>query len=369
MRSIAAKRRAATMVLIAVLLPALFALAALAINIAHMESASTEIQITADAAVRAASREYVKTGDKQKALVAARELANRNPVGGSVLPIEMGDLEFGVSNRVSAADPYEFVPTGSGNAVRLTTKSLAEPGNGIAPVFPFFGSSFEIGPKKIATSTQGVVDVALVIDRSGSMAYSSTEVAQYPPAPASAPPGWDFGDPVPQNARWLDLIASAQSFINELNSSHIEELLSLTIYDDESTTPLELSSDYEAVKNQLISYSSAYESGGTNIGGGMMDGRSAVLNTTHGRSFASKVIVLMTDGVHNYGKSPLSAADEVAASGVTLFAITFSDEADQLLMQDVAERCGGQHFHAATAVELQEAFVAIARSLPTLLTQ
>ncbi|QDT09242.1 vWA domain-containing protein [Stieleria marina] len=362
-------RRAATMVLVAVLLPALFALSALAINIAHMESASTDIQIAADAAVRAASREYVLTGDEQSSLAAARDLAARNPIGNFVLPVNSGDLEFGISDRASANTPYTFTPSGAGNAVRLTTRTLASPGEGIDPVFPFFGSAFQIGPTKSAVSTQGVIDIALVIDRSGSMAYSASEVAEYPPAPASAPPGWDFGDPVPQNARWLDLIASTQVFINELNDSPVQEFLSLTIYDHESYTPVQLSTDYDAVKTKLINISSSYEAGGTNIGGGMYQGRSALLNTTYSRSHASKVIVLMTDGVHNYGTHPMSAAYSVANSGITLFAITFSDEADQYLMQDVADRCGGQHYHAVTATQLQEAFRSIARSLPTMLTK
>jgi len=357
------------MVLVAVLLPALFALSALAINIAHMESATTDIHIATDAAVRAAGREYVETGDKAKALAAAKDLAQRNMVGDFVVPINASDLDFGVSNRASSASGYVFSPSASGNAVRLTTRSLATGSNGIDPVFPFFGSAFQIRPERTAISTQGVIDVALVIDRSGSMAYSATEVAAYPPAPASAPAGWDFGDPVPRNARWLDMIASVQVFINELNGSPVEELLSLTVYDDEATLPLPLSKNYSAVRDHLVGLSSAYEAGGTNIGGGMLKGLDSLKDTTYSRSFATKVVVLMTDGVHNFGTSPESAAGRLANAGVTLFTITFSDEADQPLMERTAQRCGGQHFHAVTAVQLQNAFQAIARSMPTLLTE
>ena len=126
-----------------------------------MESASTDIQIAADAAARAASRKYVTTGDKQAALVAAQELAQRNPVGDFVVPITMSDLDFGISNRTSANAPYTFNNTGNGNSVRLTTRTLAIDGNGIDPVFPFFGGSFQIRPERTAVSTQGVIDVAL----------------------------------------------------------------------------------------------------------------------------------------------------------------------------------------------------------------
>ena len=101
----------------------------------------------------------------------------------------------------------------------------------------------------------------------------------------------------------------------------------------------------------------------------MIKGMEAATDPTYARDFASKVVVLMTDGVHNYGRNPLSAANSLADEGVTVFTITFSDEADQPRMQEVANRTGGKHFHAITAVQLQNAFREIARSLPMLITK
>ena len=51
--------------------------------------------------------------------------------------------------------------------------------------------------------------------------------------PASAPSGWDFGDPVPPNARWLDLMGAVQTFIGQLKVSPGEELLGLATYNRE----------------------------------------------------------------------------------------------------------------------------------------
>lgn len=360
------------MVLIVILLPALFALSALAINIAYMEAANTEIQIAADAAVRAAGRTYALTGDKSLALADAREAAARNPIGTYVLPIAAGDLEFGVSTRTDQVSGYEFTSSGAGkgNSVRLSTNSLSSgSAAGIDPVFPFFGSGFKIRPLRTATSTQGVIDIALVVDRSGSMAYASDELADYPPAPANAPPGWDFDDPCPPGARWLDLIAAVKTFRDELDQSPQEELLALSTYNHESATPVKLSTDYQVVIDELVSISTNFSAGGTAVGRGIHEGIGAVFDPNQSRDFASKVIVVMTDGVHNYGSSPYGAAETCANRGVTLFTVTFSDEADQALMQDLAERSGGQHFHAVTAAQLKQAFQDIARSLPTLLTQ
>ena len=312
------------------------------------------------------------TGDQGHALAAAQEAAARNPIGSYVVPITAMDLEFGASTRDDPAAPYQFTPSdlNVGNSVRLTTRTLASSADGgIAPVFPVFGASMMIHPQRTAVSTQGVIDIALVVDRSGSMAYSTTEIAQYPPSPLAAPAGWDFGDPVPPNSRWLDLIAAVQTFHTELNDSPQEELLSLSVYNNESSTLQKLTLDYPLVLSELDAISIQFDSGGTSIGQGMYEGLAAVTDPVLSRSHASKVIVLMTDGVHNYGTTPASASYSVADAGVTLFTITFSDEADQTAMQEIAERCGGQHFHAVTALQLQEAFRKIARSLPTLLTQ
>ncbi len=360
------------MILIVLLLPALFALSALAINIAHMETANTDVQIAVDAAVRAAGRSYALTGDKVEALAAAREAATRNPIGSYVLPINSDDLEYGTSTRSDVTQPYQFIPsaTGKGNAVRLTTNSLSSGSvPGIDPVFPFFGSAFVVRPLCSSVSTQGVIDIALVVDRSGSMAYSSSETAAYPPSPAAAPAGWDFGDPVPPDARWLDLIAAVLTFKTELEDSPQEELLALSLYNHATTTPQRLSSDYDNVMSKLNDVSVSFSAGGTAIGQGIYEGLWAVTDQAYARQHASKVIIVLTDGVQNYGPSPEWAAQDAANSGVTLFTITFSDEADEPAMQSVAQTGGGEHFHASTAAQLKTAFQNIARRLPTLLTQ
>ncbi|KAA1259112.1 von Willebrand factor type A domain protein [Rubripirellula obstinata] len=359
------------MALIVILLPAVFALSAFAINIAHIESANTEVQIAADSAVRAASRAYAITGDEGLALAAAKDAASRNPIGDFVLPLTASDLEFGVSIRDNASSAYQFSPSndGSGNSVRLVTHTLANSNSGLEPLFPFFGAGMTIRPLRTAVSTQGVIDVALVVDRSGSMAYSADEVAQYPPLPAAAPIGWDFGDPVPADARWLDLIAAVNTFNTELNESPQTELLSLSTYNHESVTNQKLTEDYSLVTAELNQISMQFDAGGTSIGRGMLEGLAAVNDHSLSRPHASKVMVLMTDGVQNYGNTPDSASWALANSGVTLFTVTFSDEADQTTMERIAERCGGQHFHAVTAQQLQDAFRDIASRLPTLITQ
>ncbi|QDT04538.1 von Willebrand factor type A domain protein [Rubripirellula lacrimiformis] len=366
------RRVGATMVLVVVLLPVLFALSALAINIAYMESANTGVQVAVDAAARAAGRTYALTGDVDAALAAAQEAAARNPFGDFVVPIAASDLDIGSSVRHDISSPYVFTESGDGeasNSLRLTTRMLAS-GNAdaIDAVFPLFNNIFSVRPLRTAISTQGVIDIALVIDRSGSMAYASDEIAQYPPAPSAAPSGWDFGDACPPNARWLDLIASVATFNDELDQSPQQEHLALITYNHEARRHMYPQPDYDLVLDELNQISVQFDSGGTAIGSGIYHGVYAVANSYHARPHASKVVIVMTDGAQNYGSSPQGAAQYAARKGVTLFTVTFSDEAEIDAMEEVASLAGGEHFHAATADQLREAFRSIARRLPTMLT-
>ncbi|MFG0267817.1 MAG: VWA domain-containing protein [Rhodopirellula sp. JB055] len=368
------QREGAVIVLLVIMLPVLLILAAYSINIAYVEAVTADSQVVTDAAVCAAGRMYVQTGDKNAALEAAREAAARNPVAGQVVPINMGDLEFGVSVRESLDEGYSFEPLteGSemGNAVRLTTLSLANAPDAVfSPLFPTLGTHLEIRPQRVAVSTQSTMDVSLVIDRSGSMAYASDETPDPYVNPAAAPPGWAYGQPVPPNSRWLDLVASVNAFNGFLESSPQSEKLCLATYATEASRDCELTHSYTEIASQLDSVSYQFDGGGTSIGYGLQSGLSALTDAAHARPYAVRTMVLLTDGHHNTGMSPESMTWALKNSGVTLFTITFSQDADQSRMANLATACGGEHFHATDASQLQSAFEQIAKKLPSLMTQ
>jgi Flp pilus assembly protein TadG len=366
-----ARRRGSTLILLLILIPTLFMLAALAVNISHVQKVNTDVQVTTDAAVRAASRTYLLTGDKAQTLAAAQEAAARNPIAGVILPIEASDLEYGTSVRTSLSDPYTFTPGQSGNAVRLTTQSFANgAGTPISALFPLFGSVIQIRPLRTATATQVTVDISLVVDRSGSMAYTSSEISGSGSVPpANAPVGWTFGDPVPPQARWLDLIVSVNAFINEMNASPDQERISLSSYALSGSIDASLTTNYSLLTDSLATRSLAFHGGGTNIGDGMLEGLSTLTDPALARPYASKVMIVMTDGNHNYGTWPVGVAGTVANEGITIYTITFSDEANQSLMDLVAASGGGEHFHAVDAAQLTLVFRQIAGRLPTLLSK
>ena len=108
--------------------------------------------------------------------------------------------------------------------------------------------------------------------------------------------------------------------------------------------------------------------GGTNIAAGLNIGASSLLNGD-ARQFASKAIILMTDGKKNVGPNPIETARLIGEEGTLIFTVTFSDEADKLLMQKVADQGAGKHFHANSSADLISVFTELGRQLPTLLTR
>ena len=364
-------RSGAILPLVAILFPLLLLLSAVAINIAYMQLSRTELGIATDAAGRAAGRMYAITHDEGLALDAANEAGAVNFVAGKKLKFSAADLEFGKTTRANENSRFEFVPStpDDSNAVRILGNRSSTSLSG--PVQTFLPSilgvqDFEL--ESTAISSRIEADIVLVLDRSGSMAYSASEPAVFPPIPASAPVGWDFGDPVPPNSRWLDAIAATEILLNSLAMSPGREFISLVTYSDSGRIDTPLSNDTANVLTAMTNYSSAFDGGGTNISGGMT-AAAAELSSEAARKFSSKVVIVMTDGNVSAGPNPVKVAGNLAKQGILVIAITFSNEADQSLMGRVAAAGNGFHGHADTKEELTAVFTEISQRLPTLLTQ
>ncbi len=362
-------RAGATMVALVFLLPVLFILAAMAINLAYIQVVNTKVQIVTDAAVRSAGRIYAETGDEAQALVAAQQMSALNPVESIVVPVGASDLEYGLSERDSKDKAYTFTPGTNGNAVRLTTNSFAAgAGSALQPFFPTFGSTFDIRPTCTATNSQTTLDVAVIVDRSGSMAFAANETSGGG-TPAAAPSGWSFGDPVPPNSRWLDLVASVNGFCDELTQTAKVEKVGLVSYADTAKREENLTDDYTKIANRNFKISSVFDGGMTAVGDAILEAIDAVTEPKHCRPWANNALVLMSDGKHNAGSDPLIAAAAAAAEDIPIYTVSFSAEADQTLMQQIADLTGGTHYHAVNAQQLNDAFRNIARRLPSMLTQ
>jgi Flp pilus assembly protein TadG len=365
----ASQRRGGIILLMIVLIPVLLVIAGFCINLCYIELVQTELQIASDAASRGAGRALARTGDSNIATQVAQEIGLRNRVAGSPVQINTGDLVYGQSSRNSVAASYDFQPNKTPyNAVELLSNPSFATGHLNLPV-RFGFESVQFAPTRISRATQVELDVAIVLDRSGSMAFPVDQIAAPGVMPSSAPPGWNFGDPAPPGSRWTDAVVAVTDFLNEMKRTPQQELIGLATYNHVAATDLPLRNTYDLISNRLLEISNNFEAGGMTIGGGIDEGLNVLANPTSSRPWSTKVVILLTDGKHNWGTAPLSAAGRAKKQGVVCYTVSFSNEADINLMQKIAEDTGGKHFRTRDRDELRRAFRSIANELPVLLTK
>ncbi len=355
------KRKATLLVLLVFLLPVVVGIAAYAINLAYMELVRVELQISTDIATRAAGRTLAVTGSKSEAIANGQRYALLNPVCNLPLHLTSTDLVFGVSTRTSENERYLFEQGKNPNAVKIKTDNFAN--SSIPMLFPSMGMPIEFRSIKSAISTQSELDLSLVLDRSGSMTFSASEQSG-----STFPNGWYPGQPVPYNSRWLDTVASVDLLLQQLSLSHLSEHVSLVTYSTSPTTDVKLTDQYQDIYDEMYAYGMSFAGGATNIGGGILQGVASLNEKGSARPWASRVIILMSDGIHNTGIEPLLAAQIAADQHITIYTISFSSEADEAVMSKIASTCRGLHYHAATREQLETAFRDILSRLPLLVT-
>ena len=365
-------RLGAIVALVAFILPVLLILAAFAVNMAWIDLSRTQAFIAADAATRAAGRTYSLTGDLAQAKAKANTAASMNLVAGKAMTLVDSDFTLGTSTRSSTLNRYSFTAGGSQpNALKVRIQRTASSTNGAIPyLLPGILGPAGYEVSRTSVSTRVEVDLAFVVDRSGSMAYASDEKAVYPPLPMAAPTGWFFGNAAPTPSRWRDLAYAANYFITEMESSVLSEKVALVTYGDGASTDRAMTSDYNSIRSGISYYTNSFPSGRTNIGDGLAAGVNALAGSG-ARNYASKVIILMTDGIRTpgLGADPVTVASNAASQGIIVFTVTFSTEADQTGMKAVAAAGSGQHFHANNAASLASVLQTIVRILPTVITE
>jgi Mg-chelatase subunit ChlD len=174
-----------------------------------------------------------------------------------------------------------------------------------------------------------------------------------------------------------DAVDIMMDYLEDLDT---DEWVGLATYDDSSRVELNLSTDTAAVANRMRALAAGYYSRNTNIGGGMSRGRT-ILNSG-GRATARKTMVLMTDGLANVGSGGYSPsayviyqAQQAAAEGITIHTVSFTSDADEALMAQVAEIGKGMHFHVPNynveqyTEDLEEVFLTISSMRPLVLSE
>lgn len=168
-------------------------------------------------------------------------------------------------------------------------------------------------------------DICMLLDRSGSMG----------------------GRPM-QNLR-----AAVADFIADMQAG---TSLSLVAFDDYAERLTELTQDTASL---LMAAESLYDRGGTDITAAIREGTS-VLQEAGG----NRVMLLMTDGQSSID---FSVVDEAAAQGITIHTIGFGSVNDALL-QEIADRTGGQYVRADSSEELSDVYAGLQRIIGNVVT-
>ncbi|MCA9131856.1 MAG: VWA domain-containing protein [Planctomycetales bacterium] len=359
-----AARRGSTLVMLVFMVLAAFSIASYAINVVYMEFARTELQITADVATRAACRALVDYGSQDEALWAAQRLAAANPVRGQVVDIPMDDLQFAVARRYEEEDDYDYSQRLSNpNAVHLTTEFYQRSHSGMEMLFPTLGVPVAFRPIKEATAIQSELDLAVVLDRSSSMACPSSQDS--PPENLVELP---LVRQLPSDTRWRDAQAGMEEILELFESSPQQELVSLSTFNHIATSDASLSQSYQLLRSTMESHGQQFAGGKSSMADGIRNGLRLLSDEDRARPWASRVMLLISDGRNNFGNDPMAAAREAADQYVMIYTISLSDEANEEVLADIAETTYGRHFHATQPEDFRTIMEEISRRLPILIT-
>ena len=335
---IGSDRRGSIMFLVLFMLVLFLATCAFSIDVAMMNLANAELRAATDSAAKAAVTELGLTEDINLAQQAAIRTAGANTVGGRPLILESQDIAFG---RVQMQNDGSFTFT-SGvtpySAAKVRSRKLSGTASGNVKLF--FGSLFgtaSYNTQLTATATRLDRDLCLVLDRSGSMA----------------------------GQKLTDLKSGVSTFLDTIGGPNFLPLIGLATYSTNATLDQNLTSTLSTVQQKS---DAMIADGYTNIGAGINIGRT-ILAGGRDSNYAEKVMILMTDGIHNQATSPEDAALIARQERIVIHTITFGTDADQDRMRAIAVTTGGTFHHAPDGATLQQAFREIATTIRTSLVQ
>lgn len=153
---------------------------------------------------------------------------------------------------------------------------------------------------------------------------------------------------------------AVQTMIDVISADDNLDHMSLEIFATTGRHEVNLTDNLQSIADRLYARQSGHYDTYTNIAGGMSQAKSE-LQSTRARGNASKVVVLMSDGVANtnenggwegdYSVLPrleaIARANELADMGVTIYTVSVGYEVDRDLLQEIASIGHGQEFYAS----------------------
>jgi Ca-activated chloride channel family protein len=192
------------------------------------------------------------------------------------------------------------------------------------------------------------VDIAIVLDLSSSMEERMATTA---------------GDPLAQRTR-LDV---TKRVISDFVARRPDDRIGLVVFSDNAYVVSPLTVDHRYLQRYIamIDEQTLRNEGMTAVGEGLASANMLLARQDAPDSRRERVIVLLTDGENNYGRSPILALREAhdAANRVHMIGVDLDDEIkhkpEVMRLIRAVQRQGGQYYTADTAAELAGASRAI----------
>lgn len=341
------------------------AIASYAINVEYMEFVRTEMQISADVSVRAACRALVDSGNSNSALLAAQRLANENRVAGQTLVYTNQDMNLTTATRLSVDESYDYNSSRPNpNTVSLSANFFQRTAAGIDMIFPTFGVPINFRPAKSATAVQADIDMAIAFDCSSSMVWPEFE-----PSPTESLINLQELASLPPESRWKFAESGVLDMFDQMELTPAEEHVGLCTFGTIGSSNASLTFDYSKVRSALSSCEFPYLGGLSNMSDGLVQAGETLSDKDYARPWACRIVLLISDGKRTTGSDPINAASLLADQYIKVYTISISDEADQTLMQQIAEAGNGEHLHATDAAQFGELFRELSRRIPILITR
>jgi Ca-activated chloride channel family protein len=194
-----------------------------------------------------------------------------------------------------------------------------------------------------ASSQKKGRDLVLVLDTSGSMGERG------------------FNEQDKTQSKYDISVALAKAFIENRHDDNV----GLVVFGSFAFTASPLTYDLEAL-NEMFELMSDVGIAGTSTAIG--DALNQGLQTLKSGKAKSKVLILLTDGIHNAGKtSPREAVNLALKKGVKVYTIGIGkkENYDASMLQDIAKDSGGKSFFAQNANELEKVYKSIAKLEPS----
>ncbi len=240
----------------------------------------------------------------------------------------------------------------AGNSCLTLTGTLKE-NNGTVFMFQPITFEYTIRPEgELIELVRDPVDVAMVLDVSGSMNYGMLPNKTKPTR--------------------LDTLKEASlSFLDDLADQRAGDRVGLVKFATTASVVRSLTNNYNTLKQDIERLTA---NGNTNIDDGLRKGRE-VLNAG---SNQQKFVILVSDGYPTHygnGKSggseakrqALLRANELAAAGIPVYSIALGSQGasnvDHALLEEISSRTGGEKFTAGNVDELKEVFRNITRAI------